>query len=176
MHTSSGPTPTARRLLRAQSRLRNVLTAWHRGIKKDNKQAPKFLIYRLVHEYTEASFRLGTLKGLDRMKADSLEKSCSQAGIGFYLAYCEKIESGGCEYSGQRRNGSYHVIQDICESTLKLSRMIDGDGNLLAKNIEVDEGDFIQDSPFDRTPDKEDYQGYMSNWGPDATHFYHDSV
>ena len=54
--------------------------------------------------------------------------------------------------------------------------MVALDGTLLAKNIALAEDNFIQEKVFDRDPDKEDYEGYMGNSGPDATHFYHDSV
>ena len=50
------------------------------------------------------------------------------------------------------------------------------DGTTLAKTKGVRVDDFVQEKVFDRDPDKEDYQGYMGNWGPEATHFYHDSV
>ena len=54
--------------------------------------------------------------------------------------------------------------------------MVAVDGTLLAKNIALSEVNFVQDKVFDRDPDKEDYEGYMGNSGPDATHFYHNTV
>ena len=54
--------------------------------------------------------------------------------------------------------------------------MVAVDGTLLAKNIALSEVNLVQDNIFDRDPDKEDYQGYMGNWGPEATHFYHNTV
>ena len=54
--------------------------------------------------------------------------------------------------------------------------MVAFDGTLLAENIAVSEVNFIQGNVFDRDPDKEDYEGYMGNSGPDATHFYHHTV
>lgn len=53
--------------------------------------------------------------------------------------------------------------------------MVALDGILLAKNVALAEDNFIQEV-LDRDPDKEDYEGYMGNSGPDATHFYQDSV
>ena len=54
--------------------------------------------------------------------------------------------------------------------------MVAVDGTLLAKNIALSEVNLVQENVFDRAPDKEDYEGYMGNSGPDATHFYHDTV
>ena len=54
--------------------------------------------------------------------------------------------------------------------------MVAVDGTLLGKSIELSEEDFVQEKVFDRDPDKEEYQGYMGNYGPEATHFYHDTV
>ena len=54
--------------------------------------------------------------------------------------------------------------------------MVAVDGTLLAKNIALSEVNLVQDNIFDRDPDKENYEGYMGNSGPDATHFYHNTV
>lgn len=54
--------------------------------------------------------------------------------------------------------------------------MVALDGLLLAKNVALAEDNFIQEEVFDQDPDKEDYEGYMGNSGPKATHFYQDSV
>ena len=54
--------------------------------------------------------------------------------------------------------------------------MVAVDGTLLAKDIALSEVNLVQDNIFDRDPDREDYEGYMGNSGPDATHFYHHTV
>ena len=77
---------------------------------------------------------------------------------------------------GFRQRHKYHEIEYANLSCLQIKRMVALDGTTLAKNIGVSEDDFVQVKVFDRDPDKEDYQGYMGNWGPEATHFYHDSV
>lgn len=77
---------------------------------------------------------------------------------------------------GFRQRHKYHKITDVNLSCLQIKRMVALDGITLAKNIGVSEDDFVQEKVFDRDPDKEDYQGYMGNWGPEATHVYHDSV
>lgn len=69
-----------------------------------------------------------------------------------------------------------HLIEEVLDTSLEIKRLVDLDGNLLGRGMDVDEEDFIQDDLFARDPDHEDYEGYMGNWGPDATHFYYDSV
>ncbi|KAI4198509.1 MAG: hypothetical protein LQ350_005238 [Teloschistes chrysophthalmus] len=68
-----------------------------------------------------------------------------------------------------------HLIEEVLDTSLEIKRLVDLDGNLLGRGMDVDEEDFIQDDLFARDPDHEDYEGYMGNWGPDATHFYYDS-
>ena len=45
----------------------------------------------------------------------------------------------------------------------------------LDKGIPINEKDIVQDDPFDRAPDEEDYEGYIGNAGSSATHFYRNS-
>ena len=120
VQTSPGSTRSAARLSKEKSKLQKMLAAWHRGVKKANDSAPAFLAYALDHEYTEASLNIDSLKGLDKVKADCLEQSCSQTDVGIYLASCEKTQSGSCKY-GERMlkqpmdGRSYHtyILNDI---------------------------------------------------------------
>ena len=77
---------------------------------------------------------------------------------------------------GFRHQQEYHEIVAVNFSSLQLMRMVALDGTFLAKNIAVSENHLVQAGVFDRDPDKEDFEGYMGNSGPEATHFYHDSV
>lgn len=99
VRNSPGSTPSAARLSSEKNKLEKVLAAWHRGVRKGNECAPAFLAYALDHEYTEASLRLDSLKGLDKVKADCLAQSCSQTDVGIYLASCEKTQSGSCKHN-----------------------------------------------------------------------------
>ncbi|KAL8789139.1 MAG: hypothetical protein Q9195_006959 [Heterodermia aff. obscurata] len=173
LQTSPGPMPTAAKMFGAQNELRGVLDGWHRGIKKGNEDVPQYLIYGFDHEYTEASLCLHSLKNLDRMKTECLEEACSQSGVGCYLAICKKEESGSCE---DHSNGKYHHLEDITDIDNGITRMVDLDGNILAKNLDLEEQACIQGDLFDGLTPKEDYTSYMGNWGPEATHVYHASV
>ncbi|KAL8691564.1 MAG: hypothetical protein Q9218_003243 [Villophora microphyllina] len=147
VQTSPGPEQTAARLLGEKNEIGKVLAAWDRGIRKGVQDTPKFLTYQLDHEYTDTSLNLASLKGLDKVKANCLVDVCSRNDIGCHLASCEKSTSGAYEDSGS--DGSdHHYINDEISSSLKLKRMVDVDGTLLAKDIALDEDDFIiqQDS------------------------------
>lgn len=185
VQTSPGVVQTAAKLLGERDELGSVLAAWNRGTKKDSTGAPTFLLYQLEHEYTEESLKMNALKGRDKLKVDCLNDVCSKNGVGCYLASCEKMESGGC--AGKKYDGydddeedddeeGPHALEDVFDMSLEIKRFVDLDGTLLASGIDVNEEDFIQDDPFARDPDHEDYEGYMGNSGPDATHFYYDSV
>ncbi|KAL9580360.1 MAG: hypothetical protein Q9212_004541 [Teloschistes hypoglaucus] len=190
VQTSPGAVQTAAKLLGEKDKLGTVFAAWGRGIKKQNADAPNFLLYQLEHEYTEESLKTNALKGLDKLKADCLNDVCSQNDVGCYLASCEKMESGGCAGDGYNRYDGYdddeeeedddddgpHFIEDVLDSSLQIKRLVDLDGDLVGRDIDVNEEDFIQDEPFAREPDHEDYEGYMGNSGQDATHFYYDSL
>jgi len=171
--------PTAAHLLHEKNAMRQTLAAWHRGIKKGNRTAPRFLVYQLDHEYTEASLGLDSLKGLDKARADFLMEVCAQTSVGFYLASSEKKESGGCEdgeYGCSDGQSGFHPIEEVVDSSLELKRMVDLDGTLLAESLSLAEDDFIQEDAFERDPDRENYEGYMGNWGLDVTHIYNDLV
>jgi len=104
---------------------------------------------------------------------------CSQTSVGFYIGSSEKKESGGCEdgeYGYSNGPHSFHPVEEVVESSLLLKHMVDLDGTLLAESLVLEEDDFIQEDAFEGDPDRENYEGYMGNSGPDATHFYNDSV
>ncbi|KAL8771642.1 MAG: hypothetical protein Q9194_004831 [Teloschistes cf. exilis] len=151
VRTSPGAVQTAAKLLGEKDELGTVLAAWNQGIKKENSDAPRFLLYQLEHEYTEESLKTNSLKGVDKLKADCLSDE-------------DDDEDG------------HHVIEDVLDTSLETKRLVDLDGTLLGQGIDVGEQDFILDDPFARDPDHEDYEEYMGNYGPDATHFYYDSV
>ncbi|KAL9593533.1 MAG: hypothetical protein Q9219_007506 [cf. Caloplaca sp. 3 TL-2023] len=185
---SPGPAQSAASMLGEREALGETLAAWHRGIRKSNISAPEILLYRLDHQYTDASLKLDSLKGLDKVKVECLLDTCLKTNVGLYLASCEKIVSGTCaeDYSEDDvddddedtygHGKTHHRLDEDSTSSLRLKRMVAMNGNVLGDNIEVEEEDFVDEDPFGREPDNEDYEGYMGNWGPEATHFYYDSL
>lgn len=191
---STGPTQSAAILAREKKELSSMLGSWARGVKKEKSKAPMFLIYQFDYEYTDVSLRFESLKGLDKVKAEYLREICSKVGVGFYLASMERTEYGPCDEDyhkhrygyddsdseedeeEDRTSGATHTLEEVLQESIQLKRMIDLDGSLIARDISIQEEDIVQEDPFSRDPDKEDFEGYTGNAGASATHFYHDIV
>ncbi len=163
--------------------LKRIISSWASSIQEPASEAPNFLAYKFDHEYTEASLKFQSLKGLDKVKAEYLRQACAGANACFFLASMERTVMGSCEegyggYARRQRNRfqEMHVLEDILTKSTELKRMIHLDGSVLAKETPIDEADIVQENPFGRDPDKEDFEGYTGNEGASATHFYHDTV
>lgn len=48
-------------------------------------------------------------------------------------------------------------------------------GQQLASGVPINPKNIVQDNPFERAPDREDYEGFTGNEGASATHFYRNS-
>ena len=181
--SSQGLQRSAAMFSREKRILTGIISSWARNVEDPAVEAPSFLAYKLDHEYTDASLKFRSLKGLDKAKAEYLREVCAAANACFFLASMERTEMGSCEgnYSGygrreRHRTQKIHTLEDIIERSTELKRMIDLDGSVLAREISINEADIVQEDPFGRDPDKEDFQGYTGNEGSSATHFYHDTV
>ena len=191
---STGPTLSATVLAREKKELSSILSSWTRGATKENPKAPIFLTYQLDHRYTDASLQFQSLKGVDKVKAEYLREICPQVGVGFHLVSMERTEYGPCEddyhehgyghgYDESEEDeeendisGAAHTLEGILQESIQLKRMIDLDGSVIARDISIEEEDIVQEEPFSRKPDKEDFEDYTGNAGASATHFYHDIV
>ncbi|KAL8936703.1 MAG: hypothetical protein Q9211_004054 [Gyalolechia sp. 1 TL-2023] len=71
--------------------------------------------------------------------------------------------------------GDYHELQEVFDTSITLRTFYRTNGQQLASGIPINAEDIVQDDPFDRAPDKEDYEGYTGNAGASATHFYRNS-
>ena len=162
--------------------LKGIISSWATCVENDAPEAPTFLAYKLDHEYTDASLKFQTLKGLDKVKAQYLQEVCAEAKTGFYLASMQRTVEGSCDdygtYTRQQRNPSkgIHAIEYVTDKKTELKRMIDLEGSVLGQEIYVDEADIVQSNPYKRSPDKEEFEGYTGNEGASAIHFYHDTV
>ena len=174
---SQGLQRSADMLLKEKKMLRKVISTWSRSVENPASKAPNFVAYKLDHEYTDASLRFRSLKGLDKLKAEYLREACTRANACFFLASMERTQMGSCKNYQQRYpTHKKHDLGDIVLKSTELKRMIDLDGALLAREIPIDVADIVQVNPFNRDPDKEDFRGYTGNEGAEATQFYHDTV
>ncbi|KAM0435128.1 hypothetical protein ACHAPT_003217 [Fusarium lateritium] len=172
--------------------LRNSLNRWL-AVKPQARQN-KCLYHVLDHDYTEASVSLNALKAQDLVRVQALKEECSKLPADVYLALLEKMEVGSVEWCPDpydRRSfygrgyddyddkddeddeSGYHDIDYVLESSHKVITLVDLDGNSVTKDLQLGEEDILQQDPFEGLIGKEEYEGYMGNWGPTATHWYH---
>ncbi|THW42817.1 hypothetical protein D6D21_05681 [Aureobasidium pullulans] len=171
----------------ADRKLRAILTEWNNTIEEEGGETDK-TIYQLDHKYTDASIRLNSLKGADLLRAQRLFSVCDQVGFTLYLASLEKQVHGSAESNNngyydrydddeEGSDGEFHAIEDVIDETLKLTRVVDTDGNVIATDLDIEEDDIVQPDPYeDRDPDEDSYEGWTGNAGATSTHWYKDSV
>jgi hypothetical protein len=141
----------------------------------DDESHTEPAIYMLEHKYTDASISLQSLKGPDLARARALQHFAGKRGIELYLASMEKWVHGDADddyYGG----GPFEMREEFL-SSLELKRVVDINGHELARNVEIDEDDLLQEEPYDtREPDERDHEGCTGNAGATTTHWYRDTV
>lgn len=82
-----------------------------------------------------------------------------------------------------RRSSSYHMMEEVVDSSISIKKLVDLKGQELRHSVDLDY-DLLTDNlindcvdPFEGTECEEtDYEGYMGNSGPSATHWYRMTV
>lgn len=69
----------------------------------------------------------------------------------------------------------YHELAEVYDNSLRLRTFCRANGQLLARDIDIEGENIMQDDAFDRAPGKEDYEGYTGNAGASAAHIYRNS-
>lgn len=152
--------------------------------------SPEFLVYNLEHNYTNASIRASDLKGTDVHRVQCMMHLQQELGLRLCLGSLEKSIFGSCDsgYGGgygwsdddgeDEDDEEFHAIDEELENSVTLLSVVDLEGNVVAKNVGVDEDEHIvQIGHFeDRTPDEESYDGHTGNAGAQATHWYRVSL
>ena len=172
-----GARPSVEKRLDAHDVLRQLLKHWHSDISSGKVSSSDHVVHLLEHEYTEQGLKLNSLKGRDLHVVRALYEACSASDTLCFLAGCEKEVYGGCDEDYGYGSDGYHEIIDVCDTSLRLKRIVDMNGELVVENIDIDEEAILTEDPFeDKTPDEEDYSGYTGNEGVSATHWYRDTV
>ena len=133
------------------------------------------LAYMLEHKYTEANLKMDNLKGKDRARAFYVQQACQRHGLSLFLANMVHEVSGGCDESNGYGSKEFHAIDEEYDRSLSLKIMVHPNGSVRARDLPFEEEYILQDEPFDRDPDDEDYSGWTGNEGVSATHWYRDS-
>ncbi|KAG5999712.1 hypothetical protein E4U54_001704 [Claviceps lovelessii] len=167
--------------------LRQTLERWL-GEPKESR-ARKRLYHVLDHDYTEASISLKALKTRDLAQVRALKGVSSELPVDIFLAILELMEQGNCEpedddprfsntkyynyrYNPKDDEEGFHPLDDIFESEYAVKTLVDLEGNVVARGMHLDEKDMLDDTLFNDCDPEEQYEGYMGNWGPSATHWY----
>ncbi|KAF9777459.1 hypothetical protein IL306_004426 [Fusarium sp. DS 682] len=179
--------PLSAALKRSELRpLRHCIRRW---LAQDPSSRENPYIYHILdHEYSEANVSFRTLKGPDIARVAALQQACKGLPVMIFLALLEKEEQGSVEFDpsdlqynyrgamGQyddEDDGDFHCIDEVLEINYRLKTVRDLQGKVVAWEMAIDEKDLTDPGLFnDMVAYKEDYEGYMGNYGPSATHWY----
>ncbi|OAV95941.1 hypothetical protein PTTG_26514 [Puccinia triticina 1-1 BBBD Race 1] len=183
--------------------LKNALQRWLRDLSNNN--APSHLYHTLDHEYTEASVSLNALKAKDSARVHALQQLTRELPFEIFLVLLEKELNGGVEFTGpehrrgyrgwgcveedyysdsndtdeedEREETGHHKMTDIFDTEYTVLSLCTLDGATLASEFPFDTGCCLVADPFESAKiDQEEYEPYMGNSGPSATHWYRRSA
>ncbi|KAM0324713.1 hypothetical protein ACHAPQ_008270 [Fusarium lateritium] len=182
------PAPSAG-LQRSELRpLRHCIRRWL--AEGPERQSP-YAYHVLNHEYTEANTSYSALKGSDLARVGALRQACNDLPVSLFLALIEKEEMGDVEFDpcdlqydyrgamgeydedeDDEDDASYHHIGDVFETHHRLKTVRDLEGMVVASQMAIEEDDMLDPDAFEDMVGEEEYEGYMGNSGPSATHWY----
>lgn len=133
----------------------------------------------LGHQYTPENFAYHALKLNDRYKADVLLKAAKKMGYYAKLCLVTAYQSGtpvddGYNYSYGEEGGDENAeIDEIHDESLDIENWLDNEYPALS-HIHFEENDLITSFAVDEgEPIVKESTGFMGNYGPDLTHWYH---
>ncbi|KAF5659957.1 hypothetical protein FHETE_9239 [Fusarium heterosporum] len=179
------PTPSAGPQTSEQRAIRHSIRRWlaQDVASRDNQ----YVYYVLDHEYTEANTSYRSLKAVDLARVSALQQACNGLPVTLFLSLLEKEEMGEVEFDvgdlqynyrgamgeyDDESDGSYHHIAEVLQTTYRLKTVRDLEGNVVAGTMGIQEDDMLEPYIFDDMVGEEEYEGYMGNSGPSATHWY----
>jgi hypothetical protein len=114
---------------------------------------------------------MSRLVGADQTLVNQLLSAANRSEFTLFLATFEHMRHGGCDdYRGA-------AIEDELDSESELQKMVDLEGNEVAKNVNVENCHFVVDLDFvDEVADKEDFEGHTGNAGAQKTLWYRRTV
>ncbi|KAI0842867.1 hypothetical protein F5Y06DRAFT_75227 [Hypoxylon sp. FL0890] len=163
--------------------IRRVLQSWSQEINIGSRKASP-LYFVLAHKYTEANISYEGLKPSDLEVVKSLREVCPELSFDLFLTTLEKKESGlpeGDQFRPYYRNGYdryeekggvHHALEEVHDVSYCSKYIFDLGGSKLVSYVPLDMHNILHGKAFEDKPDEEDYEGFMGNWGPTATHWY----
>jgi hypothetical protein len=119
---------------------------------------------------------MSRLVGTDQAMANQVLQAANNSDMTLFLATFEHMRYGTCEDYWAKSNTDAG-IDDEFDNYSKLKKVVDLEGNEVAKNVVVDDGQLVQDVHFrEERPDREAFQGYTGNEGAEKTLWYRRAV
>eukprot|EP00947_MAST-08B_sp_MAST-8B-sp1_P006524 g6524.t1 len=184
IRVGQGPVPSLATADRTLGDLSAACDAWEQIY---DGAGPKRLAKMLEHEYTETNISFDALKGNDAIMADLIRSS---GKFDVHLALLEKHERGSAGVSSGWRRGwgdddddgaAGATMEDIIDQSTSTVRWIDTRGEDVEFE-DIDEHDLIDDVTStndifeDEDPARQEYEGYMGNYGPTLEYWYYKAV
>ncbi|OAV95265.1 hypothetical protein PTTG_26693 [Puccinia triticina 1-1 BBBD Race 1] len=167
--------PLASTLATKKELLRKTLKIWHRDLASGINVEDDHLYYPLKHEYTQASISLQALKAEDLVRVQAAQELTHELPFVIFLALLEREAWGWVYYE----EGDDECVDEIhqLDKALELKDTVKSlhalDGTVIAENYHLYRDQSLEYDPFeDLEVAKEDYEPYMGNEGPHATHWY----
>ncbi|MGB4960057.1 MAG: 2OG-Fe(II) oxygenase, partial [Saprospiraceae bacterium] len=128
------------------------------------------LIIYLGHQYTPSNFKLDNLKLNDRAKSRALLQAAKDAGLYANLCLITSYKIGSPKYYDDY---DCDEIDEVFDYGISLEKWADG-GYPELRKFDLNDEDII--APFStesEEPIEVENSGYMGNYGPDITYWYH---
>jgi len=131
------------------------------------------MMYLMEHQYTDDRLCIDVLEDVDHIRGMRVQSICQQYDLALFLADVEREVSGPSE--------DEDVIDEISEDNMTLTRVVDCDGTIIARNVHVGKHDLFQVEPFDgRMPDNQESEEWEEDWDGTETfraiHWYEATV
>lgn len=180
VNTGSSPTPSIATGDPRLAAIQSYLKRWSSSVDGDCN-LPPYLVYMLEHEYTEDSLALQALKGKDLKRVKGLLNTVAGSDCVCYLASIAKRVYGGCDgfgFDDGYDDAGTHSIADVVEESVELERIVTMEGAKIVGNVSIEDAEsyIMQEDPFAKEPDEEEFEGWTGNEGANATHWYRDSA
>ncbi|GAB7327168.1 hypothetical protein MBLNU13_g11078t2 [Cladosporium sp. NU13] len=159
--------PTSKTFSRSDRDLLHILRCFNSNV----TGVTDFMCHFLDHKYREDSLRMSRLLGADQTVVNQPLCAANRSDFDLFLATFEQMHHGGCDdYRGA-------TIDDELDSESELQKMVDLEGNEVAKNVNVENCHFVVDLDFaDQVADKEDFEGHTGNARAHKTLWYRRTV
>jgi hypothetical protein len=161
VQSQTTPKQTAAALDESYVRFGQLLATWNR-----RHASLEVLVYPLMHQYTEASLALRSLKGQDAARGRFLERHCRDFGV--------------CWFLGRLINESVDEDYGDDPDSFSLNHVVSPTGvKMSSGGLDVAEDEILADINVlydNREPDSEDEGEYTGNEAMTSARRYHDTV